>query len=158
MTTSTNPATQTHVEADLNAAYQIDAGSFARMGKSFSYTVSSRLCSHCEECLILAEEEEPAALRKPSELMKHIADNCAEQADYLMPGTPITEAVFRLLLANNNRPMKLGVILSKLNEAWASVIYLKNISDTVLQNMLEQPSEYYIVRAAERRRRSSRKS
>ncbi len=133
-------------EADLETAYVIDVKAFERSGKSFSYAVSTRLCGHCAACQSDSDEK-PVAWRTPSDLMKRITSNCKKEADYLMPGTPITEAVFRLLLANNNRPMKLSRILSDLSAAWASVIYLKNLSDTVLQRMLDEPTEYHIVRA-----------
>ena len=43
--------------------------------------------------------------------------------------------------------MKLSKIQSELTSAWASVIYLKNLSDTVVKRMLDQPNEYYITRS-----------
>ena len=79
--------------------------------------------------------------------MKHIAQNCSQQPEYLLSSTPITEAVFRLLVANSNRPMKLSRIQSDLSSAWASVIYLKNLSDTVVKRMLDEPNEYFITRS-----------
>ena len=43
--------------------------------------------------------------------------------------------------------MKLSKIQSDLSSAWASVIYLKNLSDTVVKRMLDQPNEYFIARS-----------
>ena len=82
---------------------------------------------------------------------------CANEPEFLLPGTPITEAVFRLLLANLNKAMTLAEIQSGLTDAWASVIYLKNLSDEVLRRMLEQENDYFIRRAPIRRRRRSTK-
>ena len=44
-------------------------------------------------------------------------------------------------------------IQSGLTTAWASVIYLKNLSDEVLLRMLNQENDYFIKRAIIRRRR-----
>ena len=132
---------------DPDPAYVIDVSTFERSGKSFPYALSSRICESCSTCEDKAAAEGSKPPRTPSELMKHIAQNCSQQPDYLLSSTPITEAVFRLLVANSNRPMKLSKIQSELTSAWASVIYLKNLSDTVVKRMLDQPNEYYITRS-----------
>ena len=90
----------------------------------------------------------------PAEYMKVMSNICAKEPDFLLPGTPITEAVFKLLLANTNKAMTLDEIQSGLTIAWASVIYLKNLSDDVLRRMLDQENDYFIKRAVIRRRRS----
>ena len=131
---------------DPDPAYFIDVSTYERSGKSFSYALKSRLCETCPGCEANAGDE-PKELRTPSELMRHIGQNCSRQPDYLLSSTPITEAVFRLLIANSNRPMKLSKIQSDLSSAWASVIYLKNLSDTVVKRMLDQPNEYFIARS-----------
>ena len=132
--------------ADPDPAYSVDVSTFERSGKSFSYAVKSRFCETCPACEAIAGDG-PTVSKTPSELMKHIAQNCSRQPEYLLSSTPITEAVFRLLLANSNRPLKLSKIQSDLSSAWASVIYLKNLSDIVVKRMLDQPSEYYITRS-----------
>ena len=53
--------------------------------------------------------------------------------------------------------MTLVEIQSGLTAAWASVIYLKNLSDEVLRRMLDQDNDYFIKRAPVRRRRRSAK-
>ena len=131
---------------DPDPAYVVDVSTFERSGKSFPYALKSRLCETCPGCEANAGDE-PKELRTPSELMRHIGQNCSRQPDYLLSSTPITEAVFRLLVANSNRPMKLSKIQSDLSSAWASVIYLKNLSDTVVKRMLDQPNEYFIARS-----------
>ena len=132
---------------DPDPAYVIDVSTFERSGKSFPYALSSRICETCTGCEANAADEDAKPPRTPSELMRHIAQNCSQQPDYLLSSTPITEAVFRLLIANSNRPMKLSKIQSDLGSAWSSVIYLKNLSDTVVKRMLDQPNEYFIARS-----------
>ena len=94
----------------------------------------------------------------PAEYMKVMSNICAKEPDFLLPGTPITEAVFKLLLANTNKAMTLDEIQSGLATAWASVIYLKNLSDDVVRRMLNKENDYFIKPAIIRRRRSRKAS
>ena len=96
----------------------------------------------------------PARTRSTLTALKVISNICSKEPDFLLPGTPITEAVFKLLLANTNKAMTLDEIQSGLTTAWASVIYLKNLTDDVLRRMLDQENEYFIRRAIIRRRRN----
>jgi hypothetical protein len=50
--------------------------------------------------------------------------------------------------------MNLKEIKAGLTDAWASVIYLKNLSDNVLRRMLDQENAYFIERTVRRRRRA----
>ena len=135
--------------------YQIDAKAFDATGRSFAYAVYSRLSTGGKA--VVDDGETPAGFGTAAEYMKVMGNVCANEPEFLLPGTPITEAVFRLLLANLNKAMTLAEIQSGLTCAWASVIYLKNLSDEVLRRMLEQENEYFIRRAPIRRRRRSTK-
>jgi len=135
--------------------YQIDAKAFDATGRSFAYAVYSRLSTGGKA--VVDDGETPAGFGTAAEYMKVMGNVCANEPEFLLPGTPITEAVFRLLLANLNKAMTLAEIQSGLTDAWASVIYLKNLSDEGLRRMLEQENEYFIRRAPIRRRRRSTK-
>jgi len=135
--------------------YQIDAKAFDATGRSFAYAVYSRLSTGGKA--VVDDGETPAGFGTAAEYMKVMGNVCANEPEFLLPGTPITEAVFRLLLANLNKAMTLKEIQSGLTDAWASVIYLKNLSDEGLRRMLEQENEYFIRRAPIRRRRRSTK-
>ena len=125
--------------------YFIDVKAFEAAGRSFALIVKSRRCVYCTECENRPQEE-GHALRDASEYMDQIADYCYHKPDYLLPGTPLTEAVFRLLLANRNRPMTLNEIEAGLAAAWTSAISLKTLSDRVLERLLDRPNEYCIRR------------
>ena len=135
--------------------YQIDAKAFDATGRSFAYAVYSRLSTGGKA--VVDDGETPAGFGTAAEYMKVMGNVCANEPEFLLPGTPITEAVFRLLLANLNKAMTLAEIQSGLTDAWASVIYLKNLSDEGLRRMLEQENDYFIRRAPIRRRRRSTK-
>ena len=142
-------------ETVAESKYQIDAKAFDATGRSFAYAVYSRLSTGGKA--VVDDGETPAGFGTAAEYMKVMGNVCANEPEFLLPGTPITEAVFRLLLANLNKAMTLAEIQSGLTDAWASVIYLKNLSDEGLRRMLEQENEYFIRRAPIRRRRRSTK-
>ena len=134
--------------------YQIDAKGFEASGRSFSYAIYSRLSASGKTAV--DDGKTPGGFGAPSEYMKVMSNICQNEPDFLFPGTPITEAIFKLLLANKNRAMNLEEIKAGLTDAWASVIYLKNLSDDVLRRMLDQENAYFIKRAVRRRRRAAK--
>ncbi len=123
--------------------YSINLEALVASGKSPSYLISTRLCGRCPACA-KATSPGQAFMRSPSDLMKQIAGSCSKEPAYLLPGTPVTEAVFRLMLASNNRPMTVSEIQGGLTQAWASVIYLKNLNDDVIRRLVNEPNEYRI--------------
>lgn len=126
--------------------YAVNARAFTASGKSFPYAIFTRMSERGMAQVGGSADTVPSPLGTPSEYMRVIASVCSKEPDYLLPGTPITEAVFRLLLANGNRPLTLQEIQERLATAWASVIYLKNLSDDVVLRMLDEPDEYFIGR------------
>jgi hypothetical protein len=143
----TAPATAQVRESD-EPKYAIDFKALEAAGRDPAFMVSTRLCGRCPACTKLSKDG-PVFTRTMQELMKQIANGCSHEPAYLLPGTPVTEAVFRLLLASNNRPATIAEIQGGLTQAWASVIYLKNLNEEVIRRMVEQPNEYFIRRVKE---------
>jgi hypothetical protein len=139
-------ALEEETEQQEQPYYAIDVRAFESSGKSFAYAVYTRMSERGMAQVGGAPDQLPQPLGSPNEYMKIIAAVCSKEPDFLLPGTPISEAVFRLLLANGNKPMSLQQIQTGLTSAWASVIYLKNLSDEVVRRMLDQPNEYFIRR------------
>ena len=146
MSTENDLLTGTTTPIDPDAKYQIDIKAYDAAGRSFQYAVYTRMSERGMAQLGGSATEMPESFGTPSEMMKIVSSICAREPDYLLPGTPISEAVFRLLIANGNRPMSLLDIQTGLASAWASVIYLKNLSDEVVQRMLDSQNEYFIRR------------
>jgi hypothetical protein len=146
-------AEQTPPEPIEDQKYQIDVKAYEASGRSFAFAVYSRLSPSGKS--VIDDGKAPGGFGSATEYMKVMANICAKEPDFLLPGTPITEAVFKLLLANTNKAMTLDEIQSGLTMAWASVIYLKNLSDEILHRMLNEANDYYITRAVVRRRRRS---
>ena len=130
--------------AEAPPAYAVDFQALEESGHSATFLVSSRLCWQCQQIFDERQGEEIDM----KEYMARIADDCSHQADYLLPGTPLTEAVFRLLLAAKNRPMTIQEIQDQLSAAWANVIYMKDLSEELLTRLLETDNEYMIHRVS----------
>jgi hypothetical protein len=155
MTNQTEQTEQTPAptpEPEEEPKYQIDTKAFDISGRSFSFAIYSRLSQSGKA--VIDDGKSVGGFGVPAEYMKVMSNICSKEPDFLLPGTPITEAVFKLLLANTNKAMTLDEIQSGLTTAWSSVIYLKNLSDEILRRMLDQENDYFIKRAIIRRRRS----
>ena len=146
------PVVTPELEPQEEPKYQIDTKAFETSGRSFEFAIYSRLSKNGKA--VIDDGKVAGGFGPPAEYMKVMANICSKEPDFLLPGTPITEAVFKLLLANTNKAMTLDEIQSGLTMAWTSVIYLKNLSDDVLRRMLDQENDYFIKRAIIRRRRS----
>jgi len=155
MTNQTEQTEQTPAptpEPEEEPKYQIDTKAFDISGRSFSFAIYSRLSQSGKA--VIDDGKSVGGFGVPAEYMKVMSNICSKEPDFLLPGTPITEAVFKLLLANTNKAMTLDEIQSGLTTAWSSVIYLKNLSDEILRRMLDEENDYFIKRAIIRRRRS----
>jgi hypothetical protein len=121
--------------------YAIDVKAFDASGKSFAFTVRNRRCWQCQQVL----DEMEVVIGDAKEHMKEISSCCSLKPDYLLPGTPLTEAVFRLLLAKGNKPMTAEEIREGLGTAWSSVLYMKDLSDELLIKLVESENAYSIA-------------
>jgi len=63
---------------------------------------------------------------------------------FVLPGTSLIEAVFRILILNENKGMTINQMEEKLKIAWATVIYLKSYTNETISEMLVSENEYFI--------------
>jgi len=120
--------------------YAVDVKAFDASGKSFAFTVRNRRCWQCQQML----DDMEVVIGDAKEHMREISSCCSTKPDYLLPGTPLTEAVFRLLLASGNKPMTAEEIRDGLGTAWSSVLYMKDLSDELLIKLVENDNSYSI--------------
>ena len=90
-------------------------------------------------------EEEPTAASDIQPFIDLIVAGSSKQADYLLPDTPLKEALFRLMLAKGNEPMSADEISRELSELWAMSAYPRNLTPYVINRLLESSSNYCIV-------------
>ncbi len=120
--------------------YAIDFKAIEAEGRSAAFLVASRCCWQCQQVI----GEQPELSSDLKYLMSQIKSDCSQRADYLLPGTPLTEAIFRLLVATGNKPLTVQQISEQLSAAWASVIYMKDLSEELLIRLLEAENDYMI--------------
>ena len=134
--------------------YHINQKAYETSGRSLAFTIYSRLSKAGKKAA--SDAGYANGFAAAAEFMKIMSSVCSEQSDFLLPGTPITEAVFKLLASNSNKPMTIDEIYSGLTEAWTSVIYLKNLSDEILSLILNNDNEYLISEHVKKKRKSKK--
>lgn len=83
------------------------------------------------------------------ELIDRVVETSSKDPDYLLPDTPLKEAIFRVILANGNEPMTAEDISELLSERWAMTAYPRDVSPQVIQRLLENSLTYGIVKVPE---------
>ena len=63
---------------------------------------------------------------------------------FLEPKTPVKEALFRLFVYNNNKPLTVKQISKQLSELWEMSQFPRDIGEEKLTNLLKNVSDYYI--------------
>ena len=130
-------------EAPAYAPYHIDPDVAEASGRSLSVLIHHRLCWQCGQ----GYEEGEAALLEARDFMDQIVAHCAEQEDFLLPDTPMKEAIFRVLLQNGNEPMDAEGISAVLSEKWAMTAFPRDTSPPVIQRLLGNDAYYCVAPA-----------
>ncbi len=111
-------------------------------GRALGMLIAGRRCYESRQ----ADPEIPTSSRAIKKVIKRIADHCNETSDYLLPDTPLKEAVFRVMLAGGNKPVTPGQVSQILTERWAMTPYPRDISAPVIQKLMDSSESYCIVR------------
>jgi uncharacterized protein (DUF2267 family) len=104
-------------EQYLPATFAIFPEKLEAQGRSFSLLLLHRRCATCWGTLI----QEPAGSLETSaqDHLERIAEHCSANKDFVSPGLPIMEAVFRVLLSKGNQPTTLEEVLTVLQKQWS---------------------------------------
>ena len=122
--------------------YFIDPAAAEKSQRSLSVLVSSRQCYMCQQGLA---EDEVIALDS-QDFIDQISAHCSQEQDFLLPDTPMKEAVFRVFLAGGNEPKDAQSISTSLSEKWAMTPFPRDTSPRVIQRLLDN-SAYYCIAA-----------
>ena len=79
--------------------------------RDFSVLAKDALCAKCRKKL-KADTTEP----KPADILKAVQSCCSKADNFITPGLPLQESIFRVLIANGNKPMTLEVLGTELNK------------------------------------------
>ena len=117
-------------EEASDTLYAIDPDWFREHDFVFEECAQARMC---ESCLARADEEveerytvfdqktgrasfDIRRAKYGADPMRVIRDDCSKKRNYITPDMPTLEAVFRVLLANGNQPVRLAEIREQLAE------------------------------------------
>jgi hypothetical protein len=116
----------------------IDLEWLERNGRSLSVLAAGCLCPDCRRRL-----EEGKKTISAAELPAHIKGCCSQAPGFITGSLPIAESVFRLLLANGNKPLGLKELASQLAERRGGVS--QRLRAELISRLLES-DQYYGLR------------
>jgi hypothetical protein len=128
------------VEEDINAEqpvehWFINLDWFPQNSRSFPALAGRCLCSACYQRLMASPAEVAV-----SDLLGAISSCCSKKAGFIHDNLPIMESVFRLFLANKNRPLDLEELSRGLNERRGGAVY--RTSPEALSRLLKSDRYY----------------
>ena len=85
--------------------------------------------------------------RDVEDLIQQVAYQAADNQDFLLPDTPLKEALFRVILANENKPMTAEEVSKVLEGKWSLSPYPRDISPQVIDRLLANSGEMYCIAA-----------
>ena len=124
--------------------YLIDFDAGDAGGRSLPILIASRRCYICQQA-----DEDVSDDADPQQFIDRINEHCAAERDYLLPDTPLKEAIFRVLLTNGNEPMDAEEISVILTEKWAMTPFPRNTSAEVIGRLADNSRNYCIARVPE---------
>jgi hypothetical protein len=132
------------VEEDISAEqpaerWFIDLEWFPQSNRSFLALAQECLCPACRQRFTA-----PPAEITANDLIKAIGDCCSKTAEFMPDDLPILESVFRLFLANRNRPLDLDELVRELMKRRAGSGY--RTSPQVLSRLLKNDRYYGLGR------------
>lgn len=92
----------TEATAPSEVKWTIDMNWLKTNKRSFSTLAGDKLCPKCRKKL-----KADAGEVKPADLLRAIQSCCSKNPDFITQGLPFQESIFRVFLANGNKPMTL---------------------------------------------------
>ncbi len=119
--------------------YYIDVDSAGDHGRAIKPMIVSRMGYVMRQSLTADVIEDMEA----EDLIQQVADNAADDRDFLLPDTPLKESIFRVLLANENKPMTAEEVSKILEDKWSLSPYPRDTSPRVVERLLSGSGDTY---------------
>ncbi len=119
--------------------WAIDLNWLKTTRRSFSVLARGGLCPKCRKKLRADVMEV-----KATDLLKAIQSCCSKSPDFISVGLPFQESVFRIFLANGNKPLTLTELGAQLNQRYGYDVY--RTSPAFLSRVLKH-DEYYGIKS-----------
>ncbi len=120
--------------------YFIDPAKADSTGRSLSVLLASRLGYMYQQGL----DEYAIIQADPQDFFNIILEHSSHAPDFLLPDTPLKEAIFRTFLAHGNEPMDAEEISFFISQKWAMTQFPRNTSPEVIQALLDT-SDFYCL-------------
>ena len=121
------------------AQWTIDLNWLKTNKRSFSILAGDKLCAKCRKKLKADTGEV-----KPADLLKAVQSCCSKNNDFITPGLPFHESIFRVFLANGNKPMTLEELGQQLVQRRGADTYRTTVA---FLSRLMQNDDYYGIKA-----------
>ena len=101
------------IKPNLETKFHIDFDWCEREGRDLRVYLQSHLCSECKVVYTNHRgnvqvdwiDPDTAEVTQVDALWQSIRTHCSERPDFITESTPLTDAVFRVFLANGNKPL-----------------------------------------------------
>ena len=121
--------------------YKIDVDQSVFTNKSIKTLIANRKCYQDKQ----SESSDSIGLLGHQDHIDRIVEHCSQLPDYLLPDTPIQEAIFRSIIANNNKAISATEIKNFLSKTLESGPYPREISIELIEKLLLQDQYYGII-------------
>ena len=122
------------------ARYQVSTSLANEQNRSLPALLTSRLDYVTQGGV----DQNPSADSNIAPILDLLANVSSTKDDYLLPDTPLKEAIFRVILANKNKPMSANEISEQLSNRWSESTNSRNISANVIERLLTNSQTYCI--------------
>ncbi len=119
--------------------WAIDLNWLNNKGRSFSTLAGDALCAKCRKKLKIDANEV-----KPADLLKATQSCCSKSPDFITSSLPIQASIFRVFLANGNKPLTLEQLGEQLSQRRGIDTY--RASPGVLLRLINS-DQYYGVKS-----------
>jgi len=126
--------------------FQINIDEFNKSNLSFSFLVIDKFFEDSSRNIELMSFSNSDLFKEIAKIDKDMDEMPEDHLlkKFVLPGTSLIEAVFRILILNGNKPMDISEMEESLKKAWATVIYLKSYTNETISLMLNNSNEYFI--------------
>ena len=127
------------VTAPSEAQWTIDLKWLETNKRDFATLAKDKLCAKCRKKL----KADTTAV-KPADILKAVQTCCSKADDFITPGLPFQESIFRVFLANGNKPLTLEELGEKLNKGRGADAHRTSV--TFLARVMKN-DDYYGIKA-----------
>ena len=126
------PQSSNREESAASTRYVVDLSKDRARVRSAPHLIASRRCFACSQA-----GDSPSPKSNAREYIKTIAEHCRHTTDYLLPDTPLKEAIFRVILARGNRETTAEDVSKELAEQWSTSAYPRDVSPGLLDRLMD---------------------